>query len=143
MISRYFTPKAGRESGVFEVACLFARKVLDMTQEQVSAIKELAGQIAASQKADDYLDRLFQGRGLTNYVRTLTEISDRMKRAGDNPLAMDTILQAFDLVGEDDALGRDGALVRELILIRLIEVLPQERLQSLQQLTPRESEEAR
>ena len=68
---------------------------------------------------------------LTNYIRTLTEISDLMKRANEAPLATETILQAFDLTHEDDASPRDEGLVRELILIRLIEVLPQERLKEL------------
>jgi CRISPR-associated protein Cst1 len=141
IIRRHFTPHAGREAGVFELACHFARKVLEMTQEQVNAIKELAGQIANSRQAENYLDRLFQRRGLTNYVRTLTEISDRMKRANEAPLATETILRAFDLTNEDDASPRDEGLVRELILIRLIEVLPQERLKSLPQLEPQENQE--
>jgi CRISPR-associated protein Cst1 len=141
IIHRHFTPHAGREAGVFELACHFARKVLEMTQEQVKAIKELAGQIAASRQAENYLDRLFQRRGFTNYIRTLTEISDRMKRANEAPLATETILQAFDLTNEDDASPRDEGLVRELILIRLIEVLPQERLKELPQLESEEIQE--
>jgi CRISPR-associated protein Cst1 len=143
IIHRHFTPHAGREAGVFELACHFARKVLEMTQEQVNAIKELAGQIAASRQAENYLDRLFQRRGLTNYIRTLTEISDRMKRANEAPLATETILQAFDLTNEDDSSPRDEGLVRELILIRLIEVLPQERLKELPQLESEEIQEQR
>lgn len=130
VIQHFFTP-AGREPGVFELACIYARKVLEMTDEQVEAIKLLAGQIAASHQADKYLDRLFQRSGLTNYLRTLSDISDRMKRAKENPLSMETVLRAFDLVSEDDATGRDSALVRELILIRLIEILPPETLQAV------------
>ena len=126
-----FSKHAGRDPGVFELSCLYARKVLDMTDLQVEAIRELAGQIAASHQADKYLDRLFQRSGLTNYLRTLSDISYRMKRAKENPLSMETVLQAFDLASEDDATGRDSALVRELILIRLIEILPQEKLQAL------------
>jgi CRISPR-associated protein Cst1 len=143
IIHRHFTPHAGREAGVFDLACHFARKVLEMTQEQVNAIKELAGQIAASRQAESYLDRLFQRKGLTNYIRTLTEISDRMKRGNEVPLATDTILQAFDLTSEEDASPRDEGLVRELILIRLIEVLPQERLKDLPQLESEEIQEQR
>jgi CRISPR-associated protein Cst1 len=143
IIHRHFAPHAGREAGVFELACHFVRKVLEMTQEQVNAIKELAGQIAASRQAESYLDRLFQRKGLTNYIRTLTEISDRMKRANEVPLATETILQAFDLTNEDDASPRDEGLVRELILIRLIEVLPQERLKELPQLESEEIQEQR
>jgi len=143
IIHRHFTPHAGREAGVFDLVCHFARKVLEMTQEQVNAIKELAGQIAASRQAESYLDRLFQRKGLTNYIRTLTEISDRMKRGNEVPLATDTILQAFDLTSEEDASPRDEGLVRELILIRLIEVLPQERLKDLPQLESEEIQEQR
>lgn len=143
IIHRHFTPHAGREAGVFELACHFSRKVMEMTQEQVNAIKELAGQIADSRQAENYLDRLFQRRGFTNYIRTLTEISDRMKRANEAPLATETILQAFDLTNEDDASPRDEGLVRELILIRLIEVLPQERLKELPQLESEETQERR
>ena len=143
ILHRHFTPHAGREAGVFELACHFARKVLEMTQEQVNAIKELADQIAASRQAESYLDRLFQRRGFTNYIRTLTEISDRMKRANEAPLATETILQAFDLTNEDDASPRDEGLVRELILIRLIEVLPQEQLKELPQLESEEIQEQR
>lgn len=143
IIHRHFTPHAGHQAGVFELACHFVRKVLEMTQEQVNAIKELAGQIAASRQAEAYLDRLFQRKGRTNYIRTLTEISDRMKRANEPPLATETILQAFDLTNEDDASARDEGLVRELILIRLIEVLPQERLKALPQVESEEIQEQR
>ena len=141
MLARYFRPRAGRDPGVFELACLFSRKVLQMTAEQVAAIKELADQIATSAKADDHLGRLFQTRKFASYVRSLTEIDDRMKRAGEKPLAMDTILKAFDLVSEDDGLGRNGALVWELLLIRLIEVLPQERLKAIPELQLESTEE--
>jgi CRISPR-associated protein Cst1 len=141
VIRRFFRRHAGREPGVFELACIYARKVLDMTEEQVGAIKELAGQIATSQHADRYLDRLFQRSGMTNYLRILCDISDRMKRAKESPLSMDTVLRAFDLAGEDDATGRDSAVVRELILIRLIEILPQERVQALTVIDQEESKE--
>jgi hypothetical protein len=46
-----------------------------------------------------------------------------------------------DLAGEDDATGRDSALVRELILIRLIEILPQETVQALTVVDQEESKE--
>jgi CRISPR-associated protein Cst1 len=138
VISR-FRKHAGREPGVFEVTCIYARKVLEMTNEQVEAIKQLAQQIATSRQAEKYLENLFQRRGLTNYVRTLCDISDRMKRANETPLSMDTVLQAFDLVSQDDATGNDSALVREMILIRLIEILPQDKLEALPALEPEES----
>jgi CRISPR-associated protein Cst1 len=141
VIRRFFRPKAGSEPGVFELVCIYARKVLEMTHEQVGAIKELAQQISTSHQAEKYLDRLFQRRGLTNYIRTLTEISDRMKRASESPLSMDTIVRAFDLVNEDDATGQDSAVVREMILIRLIEVLPHEKLVSLRALEAEENQE--
>jgi hypothetical protein len=141
VIRRFFTRHAGHEPGVFELACIYSRKVLDMTQEQVDAIKELAGQIADSQHAKKYLDRLFQRSTLTNYLRALSEISDRMKRAKENPLSMDMVLRALDLASEDDATGRDSALVRELILIRLIEILPQETVQALAVIDQEESKE--
>ncbi len=134
MLAKYFRPRAGQDPGVFELACLFSRKVLEMTEEQVGAIKELAGQISTSKKAEDHLGRLFQTRKFANYVRSLTEISDRMKRADEQPLAMNTILKAFDLTGEDDAIGRNGALVWELMMIRLIEVLPKEQLDRIPEL---------
>jgi hypothetical protein len=140
-IRRYLIPQAGKVDGVFEVACLFARKVLDMTQQQVEAIKELAERIATSQRAEKYLDRLFQRRGLVNYIRILADISDRMVRANEKPLSMDTVLRAFDLTNEDDPIDRGGALVRELILLRLIESLPQERLMTVPELESEESEE--
>jgi CRISPR-associated protein Cst1 len=136
-----FLSHAGREPGVFDVTCIYARKVLEMTNEQVEAIKQLAQQIATSRQAEKYLENLFQRRGLTNYVRTLCDISDRMKRANETPLSMDTVLQAFDLVSQDDATGNDSALVREMILIRLIEILPQDKLEALPALEPEESKE--
>ena len=55
LISRFFRPFAGKEPGVFELCSVYARKVLDMTQEQVDAVKELANQIAASGECEDYL----------------------------------------------------------------------------------------
>lgn len=131
VLRRFFTPQAGREPGVFELACLFSRKVLDMTEGQVEAIKTLADQIAESKKAEKYLGRIFKSTKFKDYLRTLTEISDRMKRADEAPIATETILRAFDLTNEDDAWIRDGSLVRELILLRLIEKIPRERLQSL------------
>jgi CRISPR-associated protein Cst1 len=141
MLKKYFRPQAGHEDGVFELACVFSRKVLEMTEEQVTAIKELAGQIAASKKAEDHLGRLFQARKFANYFRSLTEISDRMSRAEEGPLQTDAILRAFDLVGEDDALGRNGSLVWELLMIRLIEVLPKDRLEKLPELQLEGNEE--
>lgn len=140
LVSRYFRPYAGKVEGVFEVACLFARKVLGMTQRQVEAIQDLAGRIAASAQAEKYLERLFQRRGLLNYIRTLSEISDRMKRSEETPLPTQTILDAFDLTNEDDTVDRGGSLVRELILLRLIETLPREKLETLPQLESNESE---
>jgi hypothetical protein len=136
VIRRYFRPQAGKTEGVFQLACIYARKVLEMTQQQVEAIKELADRIAASKHAERHLNRLFQRRGFTRYVQTLAGINDRMKRGGEVPIGLDTILRAFDLVGEDDATGRDALLVGELILIRLIEVLPQEKVQEIAELVP-------
>jgi CRISPR-associated protein Cst1 len=134
ILSRHFRPQAGRVPGVFEVSCMFARKVLEMKQQQVEAIKALANQIAGSQKAEQYLDRLFRRPGLTNYISTLADISHRMSRAGEAPVSMETVLQAFDMTNEDEPLSRNGSLVRELILIRLIEALPQEKLSALPEL---------
>jgi CRISPR-associated protein Cst1 len=141
MVVSRFRKHAGREPGVFEVTCIYARKVLEMTHEQVEAIKGLTQQIAYSHQAEKYLGLLFQRRGLTNYVRTLSDICYRMKRANETPLSMDTVLRAFDLVSEDDATGKDSALVREMILIRLIELLPQRTLQTLPALEPEEGQE--
>jgi CRISPR-associated protein Cst1 len=131
VVSRFFAPYAARERGVFELTCHFARKVLHMTQEQIIAIRELADNIAGSPKAEDHLDRLFQRRGLLNYIRILADISDRMKRGEEKPLAMDTILRAFNLSSEDEPPEAGAAIARELILIRLIEVLPQEQVKRL------------
>jgi CRISPR-associated protein Cst1 len=141
ILSRCFRPQAGNIAGVFELACLFAGKVLEMTQQQVDAIKELAATISASKQAEKSIERLFKRSGLTNYIRTLTEISDRMARGGEAPLAMDTILRAFDLTNEDDASGGPQSVARELLLIRLIEVLPKERVQALsEEIDPEDKE---
>jgi hypothetical protein len=118
--------------GTFELACVFSRKVLRMTQEQVEAIKQIADQIATSGKGSDHLDRLFQRKRPIEYVRTLTEISDRMVRGGEPPFLLNTVLAAFDMTGEDDAFGRDAGVVWELLLLRLIEKLPSDRLPGLE-----------
>lgn len=130
ILIRYFKPQAAKQVGVFEIACLFARKVLEMTQEQIAAIKQLAEQIANSERAKAYLDSLFQRRGFIDYFRTLTNISDRMARAGEEPIPLKTILDAFDIANENADIS-NGAIVRELILLRIIETLPKERLQEL------------
>lgn len=55
IIRRYFTKHARGSNGTFELAAVFARKVLGMTQEQIDAIKELA----------DQMGRLSEGAGLS------------------------------------------------------------------------------
>ena len=126
IIKRYFRPQVVKQEGTFELAGVFARKVSNMTQAQVAAIKELADQIAGSAKAAGYLRMLLHGRGLSNYVRSLVDVSSRMARAGEKPIAVETVLQAFDMAGEDDTLNRNAPLVRELIMLRIIELLPSE-----------------
>jgi hypothetical protein len=128
MVRRYFTKQARGLEGTFELATVFARKVLGLTQEQIDAIKDLADRMSDSQKATDHLDRLFQRRGLTNYVRTIADISDRMVRAGESPIPLECVLRAFNMASEDDAFTRDASLVRELILLRIIEKLPSDRV---------------
>ena len=132
IVRRYFTNHGRGGDGAFELAAVFARKVLGMTQEQIEAIKELADRMSGSQKAADHLDRLFQRRGLTNYVRTIADISDRMVRAGERSIPLESVLRAFNMASEDDAFTRDASLVRELILLRIIEKLPSDRVPETQ-----------
>lgn len=128
IIRRYFTRHARGSEGTFELAAVFARKVLGMTQEQIDAIKELADRMSGSQKAADHLDRLFERRGLTNYVRSIADISDRMVRSGESAIPLESVLRAFNMASEDDAFARDANLVRELILLRILEKLPSDRV---------------
>jgi hypothetical protein len=71
----------------------------------------------------------------------LVDISDRMKRAGEPPIGIETVLRAFDLTNQDEPVDRYGSLVRELILLRLIEVLPQEKVASIPETDSDQKEE--
>jgi CRISPR-associated protein Cst1 len=128
IVRRYFTKHARGSEGTFELAAVFTRKVLGMTQEQIDAIKELADRMSDSRKAAGHLDRLFERRGLTNYIRAVADISDRMVRAGESAIPLESVLRAFNMASEDDTFARDASLVRELILLRIIEKLPSDRV---------------
>jgi CRISPR-associated protein Cst1 len=124
IVRRYFTPQVRQQKGVYELAEKFAEKVFAMTKEQVTAVKQLAAFIAESAKAKDHLDRLFRRQGNTAFIRSLTEISGRLKRAEEKPIPLALILTAFDIGNLDDPFMSNGSLVRELILLRVIELIP-------------------
>ena len=142
LLKRHFIPLVrNREQGAMELTKLFCREILQMDQTQLNAIFSLADQIAGSGKAAKHLDRLFKANSTYQVIRTLTEIAIRMKNGGESPLTTSVVLEAFGLATEDDQPNRDALTAHQLLLLRLIEQLPTDRLPEPDQIETAKKEE--